>query len=274
MIGSDVQSLRSHSIEDISRQIDAEKSLPPEKQLSATSQEKLKTELSLFKGQSVIKIRGAEPEIRVIGVHLQNYLENTWNKLLRNRDIEKGIAIVHTKDPTSPLQNPEGDVADVFLEKLAPAVRDCPDAIKTITRRTESVRQLIRIGSDVQFKFYVAFAKGGLDRAQHTYASEANNKAENPNLVSCELSHEAGAFGPDEIGATYVMKTKDGQHLMLSLKSDQVKDAEPDDSKAKDAPQLKEWTYWFDDLKQPDVKQRYDHIHDFLEQGGLKITLP
>lgn len=276
-MGLDVQGLQNCAIQNVSGQIDAESDLPANQQLSKETQSTINKSLQPFNGKFVIQMTGAEPTIRITAVHLQNYFECALASLLSDRTIDKAIGIIHTKEATTPLQNPEGEIADVFLEKLNPVLKGAPDdliadTLKTVTRRTESTRRLISLGSDVDFKLYVAFSKGGFERAQPIYKAEVENKTKNPNLVSRELTHEADKFGPDEIGATYVMKATDGKHLVLSVKAEQVKDAAG--SETGEVPQQKKWTYWFGDLQNPEISTRYNHITDFLEKGGLQITLP
>ena len=208
--------------------------------------------------QSHVVLQGSDSQTRPIAVNFQRAFEQSIIKMINQGKVKQVTAIIHTDRPTTPLCH-QPDL--IQMDSLPESIQTDPKRLKTIKDRTQSVRLLAR---DRHINLYVTYTKSGLyKRSEQELAifKQETNDRRNIALKNKELSCSSV---PDDIsGATYVLELANGEQLFFSLNGTQAQDADKTMS----------WEYWFDSLKNPDMKNRLDKVLGFLNQCGVNISI-
>ena len=205
-----------------------------------------------------IQIVGSDEKTRPVAVSFQKAFEQSVLKMIDEEQVSQVTAIIHTRKPTTPLCNPVGEA---LPQTMHPDMKCDPKRCKTVQDRTVTLREMAKKESLV---LYVAYLKDGLlqrsPEEQKIYRQELNNPA-NTHLHDTPLTC---SNMPDEIvGASYILKTSRGNELYFANNGKQAIDATGETL----------WRYWFGNLKDSSVSQRYKEVVDYLKSCGMSISL-
>lgn len=205
-----------------------------------------------------VQIAGADEITRPVAVSFQKAFEQSVLDMIDEEQVSQVAAIIHTRKPTTPLCNPEGEA---LPQTMHPDMKCDPKRCKTIQDRTVTLREMAKKES---LDLYVAYLEDGLQKRsvkeQRIYRQELANPA-NTSLHDTPL---ACSEMPDEIvGASYILKTSRGNELYFANNGKQAIDATGETL----------WRYWFGNLKDSSVSKRYKEVVEYLKSCGMSISL-
>lgn len=198
--------------------------------------------------------KGTDAEHRPVFVGLQAVIENVLSIHLQERTVTHLSGVIHTPMPTTPLCTEVK--AQVTTALAHDSIVNDPNRRQTIVSRAQIVREFLTRGGAL----YVAYPKGGLEKR-----TEEQQKIYNAarltfyiGLVDIQLEKD---LPTDMVGATYVVKTKDGNKLFFAIKASQANAPKTEDQA---------WELWLGTLEQH--RTRYEHVlNTLVECGGLNL---
>lgn len=214
----------------------------------------VKLAVTPLRKSAVIEIAGTDRKTRPVAVSFQKAFEQSVLKMIDDKQVSQVTAIIHTRKPTTPLCNPRGEA---LPQTMHPDMKCDPKRCKTIQDRTVTLREMAKKES---LNLYVAYPEGGLlkrsPEEQRIYHQELSN-AVNTSLHDTPLSC---ADMPDEIvGASYILKTNQGNELYFANNGKQAIDASGETL----------WRYWFGNLKDAPLNERYREVVNYLKGCGM-----
>lgn len=213
--------------------------------------------ISPLRRQSQLLLSGSDPITRPIAVSFQNAFEQSVLHMLDEHMITEAVAIIHTRKPATPLCNPAGEA---LSDTMHTGMQADTNRRKTIQDRTMTVRQIASYGPPISL--YIAYPAAGLwqrsSAEQAIYQAEINNK-NNKSLHNAPLT--CSTLPDSLIGASYILKTRQGNRLFFGNSGHQAIDGTGDTT----------WNYWFGSLDDAPVRARYDEVTSYLKKCGLKI---
>ena len=249
----DVNKLKMAMLNDIASIISSDSELNANVKTSIDRQA-----ISPLRKTSEIQISGADTVSRPVAVSFQKAFEQNLVHMINESKITQVTAIIHTRQPTTPLCNPPGKV---LAKTLPPSMKSDTARRKTIEDRTITLR---RMAKQPEIDLYVAYTHNGLNKRsleeQAIYRSEVSNP-ENTSLHDSELA--CNEMPDDIVGASYVMTTPQGHTLYFGNNGVQAVDGTGNTA----------WRYWLGGLDDTSVNKRYREVMEYLHKCGLDPKL-
>ncbi|MCW7551225.1 hypothetical protein NX722_00840 [Endozoicomonas gorgoniicola] len=249
----DVNELKMAMLNDIASIISSDSELNANVKTSIDRQA-----ISPLRKTSEIQISGADTVSRPVAVSFQKAFEQSLVNMINESKITQVTAIIHTRQPTTPLCNSPGKV---LAKTLPPSMMSDTARRKTIEDRTITLR---RMAKQPEIDLYVAYIHNGLNKRsleeQAIYRSEVSNP-ENTSLHDSEMACDE--MPGDIVGASYVITTRQGHRLYFGNNGVQAIDGTGNTL----------WRYWFGGLDNATVNTRYKEVMDYLRKCGLNLKL-
>ena len=208
---------------------------------------------------SEIQIVGKDSVTRPIAVSFQKAFEQSVLTMVDEQLVSQVTAIIHTRKPTTPLCNPPGEA---LPQTMHPDMHCDPKRCKTIQDRTITLREMASRGKPLDL--YVAYLEDGLEKRSAEEQKIYRQELANPKNTSLHDMPLTCSNMPDEIvGASYILKTSRGNSLYFANNGTQAIDGKGDTN----------WNYWFGNLKEAPVNQRYQQVVKYLKDCGMSISL-
>ena len=252
-LSQDVNELKMTMLTDIASIISSDSELNANVKTSIARQA-----ISPLRKTSEIQISGADNVSRPVAVSFQKAFEQSLVNMINESRITQVTAIIHTRQPTTPLCNPPGKV---LTETLPPSMKSDTARRKTIEDRTITLR---RMAKQPEIDLYVAYIHNGLNKRSLEEQAIYRSEVSNPENTSLHDSEMACKEMPDDIvGASYVITTRQGHRLYFGNNGVQAIDGTGNTL----------WRYWFGGLDNTTVNTRYQEVMDYLRKCGLDLKL-
>lgn len=191
------------------------------------------------------EIIGKDADLRPLFVTAQGDFERTIALMLREKKIKAALGVIHTPTPATPLCSK----GEVTKELVDPSFEGDNKRIYTVMKRPEIIRDFLRSQGGIM----VCYPEGGREKRteeQLTIFEEAKNEFPNLRDIPMEIDQLEGEM----IGATYLIKTLDGEDFAFSIMARQANAPEDDST----------WAIWFGSKADDVVNERVLKVMGFL----------
>lgn len=217
-----------------------------------------KMAISPLRKSNETEVIGTDAQTRPVAVTFQKAFEQSVLNMMDEKKVTQVTAIIHTRKPTTPLCNPEGDA---FPQTMHPDMKGDFRRSQTIKDRTATLREMAKKES---LDLYVAYLEDGLQKRSPEEQKEYRKELSNPINRSLHDIPLTCTNMPDEmVGASYVLKTSHGNKLYFGINGKQAIDATGETT----------WRYWFGNLKAPRINGRYNKVVEYLKNCGMSVDL-
>lgn len=201
--------------------------------------------VSSFYGSSFREMTGKDADVRPLFVTAQGDFERAITHMLREKKIKMAVGLIHTPTPATPLCTK----GEITKELVDPSFEGDVKRIYTVIKRPEIIRHFLRN----QGSLLVFYPREGQEKRTKTQLEIFKDlKKEFPNLRDVPM--EIDQLESEMIGATYLIKTLDGEEYAFSIMARQANAPEDDST----------WAIWFGAKEDQEVNERVTKIMKFF----------
>ena len=195
--------------------------------------------------------KNQEDNLRPIFVGIQSIFEETIVNMLKNKEIERVVGIIHTNLPATPVCTNPNDPEPAIHESN----RDNPVIVHTVSSRANVIRRYL----DSQGVLKIVYNN-----------NVKNERSEEQLLIFEELKQKysnledrpVNASIPEELsGATYFINYKENETYVFAINARQ----------AKIKTEIKEWVLYFGPASSRVISNRVEKVLNFLEEQDIKL---
>lgn len=183
------------------------------------------------------QMTGKDVDLRPLYVTAQGDFERALTLFLKEKKVKFVGGVIHTPTPTTPLCT-EGEINDTLVDE---SMKGDQRRLSTVTKRSEIIREYLRNGG----KLIVAYPEKGKEkRSTQQLAIFEEAKATFPGITDLPLTVDH--LDPEMVGATYFIRTNDGEDFIFAIMARQANAPEDDQT----------WAIWFGSRESLEIKER------------------